>query len=119
MKAKISPINGQPVPRGRQFTPETAREARQRRTEKERREKSIRAAFLAMLEEPFADQETGAEAVAAAILSGAARGDPRLVTVALELCDENERREAEQVQADDPLSASLKALAAELEARKE
>lgn len=42
----VSPINGQPVPRGRPFTSETAREAAQKSNEKQALEKSLRECLL-------------------------------------------------------------------------
>jgi|GEM_PF-4535228 len=44
-KTAVSPVNGVPTPRGRPFTQETAREARQKRENKEKARKSITEAF--------------------------------------------------------------------------
>lgn len=42
----VSPINGQPVPRGKPFTSETAREAARKSNEKQALEKSLRECLL-------------------------------------------------------------------------
>ena len=88
----VSPVNGQPVPRGRQFTSETAREARAKRTAKERQAKSIKEAFVALMEREFTDEKgltkTGAELMAQAILKGAVNGNAKMVDIALALMDE-------------------------------
>lgn len=89
---KASPINGQPLPRGKQFTSETAREARQKRAEKERREKSITKAFLALMDKDFENERgekvTGAELMAEAILMGAAKNNAKMVELALAMTGE-------------------------------
>lgn len=90
---KVSPINGQPVPRGKPFTSETAREARLKRAEKERREKSITKAFLALMEETFTDKKTGktqsgAEVIAYSVLKGAMNNNAKMVEIALAIVGE-------------------------------
>ena len=42
----VSPINGQPLPKGRQFTSETAREAAKKSNEKQALERSLRKCLL-------------------------------------------------------------------------
>lgn len=42
----VSPINGQPVPRGKPFTSETAREAAQKSNEKQALERTLRECLL-------------------------------------------------------------------------
>lgn len=49
--AKVSPVNGQPVPRGRPFTSESAREANRARTEKHRARASVIASVQKKLSE--------------------------------------------------------------------
>ena len=104
----VSPINGQPLPRGRQFTSETAREARRKRTEKEQAAKSITAAFLQYMGECVAEDKdgnklTGAQAIAKSIIKGAMKGNAEMVKIALSLCgetpkiDENELIDAVRV----------------------
>lgn len=105
---KVSPINGQPLPRGRQFTSESAREARQKRTDKERAEKSITAAFLAYMSEIVARDKdgelTGAQAIAKSIIKGATRGNAEMVKIALAICGETP---AAKVQIDSGCLAEL------------
>lgn len=89
----VSPINGQPLPRGRQFTSETAREARRKRTEKEQRQKSITEAFKARMSHVFVDpktgqQRTGAEIIADSIIKGAMGGNAKMVEIALDIMGE-------------------------------
>lgn len=54
-----SPINGQPVPNGKLFTSETAREAAKKSAESRKRDKCITEAFLKLLTEQFTDAKTG------------------------------------------------------------
>lgn len=92
-KQAVSPVNGQPTPRGRQFTSETAREARRKRTEKENNRKSITAAFMQYMSEYVAkddqgNQITGAQAIARSIIKGASKGNAEMVKIALAICGE-------------------------------
>ena len=92
-KQAVSPVNGQPVPRGRQFTSETAREARRKRTEKENAQKSITAAFLqymgeVVLIEKDGTKLTGAQAIAKSIIRGATKGNAERVKIALAITGE-------------------------------
>ena len=89
----VSPVNGQPLPRGRQFTSETAREARRKRTEKEAAQKSITAAFMRLMAEVVTvdrngKEYTGAEAIANSIVKGATKGSAEMVKIALALTGE-------------------------------
>lgn len=92
-KQAVSPVNGQPLPRGRQFTSETAREARRKRTEKEQAQKSITAAFMQLMGEVVTvdkngRQYTGAQAIAQSIIKGAMKGNAEMVKIALAIAGE-------------------------------
>lgn len=89
----VSPRNGQPVPRGPKFTSETARKAREKRTQKEQAQKSITAAFLQCMVEVVAKdkdgtQLTGSQAIAKSIIRGAMKGNAEMVKIALALTGE-------------------------------
>ena len=89
----VSPVNGQPLPRGRQFTSETAREARAKRTAKEAAQKSITSAFLQYMGEVVAVEKdgtalTGAQAIAKSIIRGATKGNAEMVKIALAITGE-------------------------------
>lgn len=88
----VSPVNGQPLPRGKPFTSESAREARQKRTEAEKERKSIAAEFRKKLNETFTDDSgnrmSGAEIVAMSIIKGANNGNAKMVEIALGLLGE-------------------------------
>ena len=88
-------MNGQPVPDNRKyrFTSETAREARAKRTAKEKAQKSITAAFLQYMGEEIATGEngerlTGAQAIAKSIIKGASKGNAEMVKIALAITGE-------------------------------
>ena len=111
-----SPINGQPVPNGKLFTSETAREAAKKSAESRKRDKCITEAFLKLLTESFTDAKTGkthtgAEILANSILKGANNGNPKMVEIALALNGEtpsaNGKAAASEL-TDDPISAALK-----------
>ena len=89
---KTSPRNGQPLPRGKPFTRETAREAAQKRHANEAERRSIADAFRRCMQDTFTDKDgnefTGAELIAAAIMDGAATGNAKLVEIALGLMGE-------------------------------
>lgn len=92
-KQKVSPVNGVPVPRGRKFTSETAREANRKSVENRAARKSITAAFLKyMVEviatEPDGTEITGAQAIAKSIIKGATKGSAEMVKIALALTGE-------------------------------
>ena len=89
----ISPVNGQPTPRGKPFTSESAREAARKRNEKAAAQKSITAAFLRYMGEVVVKEKdgtelTGAQAVAMSIINGAYRGNAEMVKIALSLTGE-------------------------------
>lgn len=94
----VSPRNGQPVPRGRRFTPETAREAAKKSNEKQRQKRSITQAFLTLMAEQHTDSKGnklyGNEIIANAILQYAARGNPKMVEYALALTGETPKATA-------------------------
>ena len=92
-----SPVNGQPLPRGRQFTSETAREARLKRANDEAERKSIAKAFKrTMLDEhelkdPRSGvivKKTGAEIVADSIVRACQKGNANAMNIALALMGE-------------------------------
>ena len=92
-KQAVSPVNGQPVPAGRKFTSETAREAQRKRTEKERARKSITEAFKANMTKEFTDAKTGkvmtgAEIMAQSIINGAMHGNAKMIELALAITGE-------------------------------
>ena len=96
----VSPVNGQPLPRGRQFTSETAREARRKRTEKEAAQKSITAAFMKYMGEVVVTEKdgtmlTGAQAIAKSIIRGATKGNAEMVKIALDLTGETPTKKVE------------------------
>lgn len=89
----VSPVNGQPVPRGRKFTSETASEAARKGHEKRAAKKSISKAFAQLMGEPVLTDKngrtyTGAEAIANAIIKGAVNGNAKMVEIALALAGE-------------------------------
>lgn len=90
---KVSPVNGQPVPRGKQFTSETASEAARKGHQKRAAKKSITAAFLKYMGEIVAvekdgTQLTGAQAIAKSIIRGATKGNAEMVKIALAIAGE-------------------------------
>ena len=91
-KRPVSPVNGQPLPRGRPFTSETAREARQKRTKEDSERRSIARAFRERMTEKFRDENgnelTGAEIIAQSIIKGANAGNAKMVEIALALMGE-------------------------------
>ena len=88
----VSPVNGQPLPRGKPFTSETAREARQKRTQEEKERRSIAAAFRKNMNQVFrndkGEEMTGAEIIAQSIIKGANNGNAKMVEIALGLLGE-------------------------------
>ena len=88
----VSPINGQPLPRGKPFTSESAREARQKRTQEEKERRSIAAAFKKNMDHIFrndkGEEMTGAEIIAQSIIKGANNGNAKMVEIALSLLGE-------------------------------
>lgn len=109
---KVSPINGQPVPRGRPFTSETASEAARRGHEKRAAEKSITAAFLKYMREEIARDEngnplTGAQAIAKSIIKGASKGNAEMVKIALAITGETPAIKIEQTVIDETTRAAV------------
>lgn len=88
----VSPVNGQPLPRGKPFTSESAREARRKRTLNEQENRSIIKEFRKRMSQSFTDdkgnQMTGAEIIAQSIIKGANNGNAKMVEIALELMGE-------------------------------
>lgn len=94
----VSPINGQPLPVGKKFTSENAREMQKRSTAKKQREKSIQQAFLNILAESYQvkdktsgkpQEQSGAEILAAAIFKDAcSQHNHKFVELALSLAGE-------------------------------
>lgn len=92
-KRPVSPVNGQPTPRGKPFTSESAREAARKKNAKYAAQKSITAAFLELMSEIVTvdkngKQYTGAQAIAQSIVRGAMKGSPEMVKISLALCGE-------------------------------
>lgn len=107
----VSPVNGQPLPRGKPFTSESAREARRKRTEKEQQTKSITEAFKKRMNEEFKDAKTGrtmtgAEIIADSIIKGANNGNAKMVEIALALMGETPVKKVD-LGMDDPLVLML------------
>ena len=89
----VSPVNGQPLPRGRPFTSETAREAARKANANKAAKKSITAAFLQYMGEfvavePDGTRLTGAQAIAKSIIKGASKGNAEMVKIALAITGE-------------------------------
>lgn len=88
----VSPRNGQPLPRGKPFTRETAREAAQKSNKIQSERKSIAREFRKRMNEMFTDAEgnkmTGAEIIAVSIIKGANNGNAKMVEIALGLLGE-------------------------------
>ena len=91
----VSPVNGQPIPRGKPFTSETAREARQKRTKIEAERQSIAQAFrknmleLQTVKEGGKEvQRTGAEIIARSIMTACNKGNANAMNIALALMGE-------------------------------
>ena len=111
-KQPVSPVNGQPTPRGRPFTSETAREAQRKKTENEKAKKSITAAFLQYMGEHVAKDDhgnpiTGAQAIAKSIIKGASKGNAEMVKIALAITGETPAVKIEQTIIDDATRAAV------------
>lgn len=95
-KVIVSPINGQPLPKGRQFTSETAREARAKRATIENERKSIAEAFRKNMVSTHEMRDkngkiiekTGAEIIAEAIMVACNKGNANAMNIALGLMGE-------------------------------
>lgn len=88
----VSPVNGQPLPMGKQFTRENARDMQKRSTESKNEKRSIARAFRERLTAEFTDDKgnkmTGAEIIAMSIYKGANNGNAKMVEIALGLLGE-------------------------------
>ena len=91
----VSPVNGQPLPRGKPFTSESAREARRKRTRIESERQSIAQAFrknmleLQTVREGGKEvQRTGAEIIARSIMTACNKGNANAMNIALALMGE-------------------------------
>lgn len=88
----ISPVNGQPVPKGKQITSENAREMQKKSHQAITEKRSIARAFKERLTTEFTDSDgnkmTGAEIIAMSIFKGANDGNARMVEIALGLIGE-------------------------------
>lgn len=88
----VSPVNGQPLPRGKPFTSETAREAARKSNKVKSERASIVAAFRKNLNKVFTNrggaEMTGAEIIAQSIFKGADNGNAKMVEIALALIGE-------------------------------
>lgn len=94
-KRPVSPINGQPLPRGKPFTRETAREAAQKSNRVQAERKSIAAAFMKEMvslqtvkENGREVERTGAEIIARSILTACNKGNANAMNIALGLMGE-------------------------------
>lgn len=85
-------VTGEKRSRGRPFTSETARQARQIRTEKDKQTASVLNAFKKLASSTITDKQgnerVGAEVIAQAIFKGCVEGNARLIEVALGLLGE-------------------------------
>lgn len=93
----VSPINGQPLPRGKPFTSDSAREARQKRTKADSERASIAEAFRKQMRETFMVhdkrtgkqvEKTGAEVIADSIIQACSKGNANAMNIALGLLGE-------------------------------
>lgn len=87
-----SPRNGQPLPRGKPFTSETAREATLKSHKVQKEKKSIVQEFRKRINQTFKDSQgnemTGAAIIAQSIINGANNGNAKMVEIALALLGE-------------------------------
>lgn len=110
---KFSPINGIPLPKGRPFTSETAREARRKRTNIEKDRRSIAESFKKNMAELHnvrdgkgnIIQKTGAEIIAESIMKACDKGNANAMNIALALLGE---KPAEKVAIMAPSSEVIK-----------
>ena len=106
-KRPVSPVNGQPLPRGKPFTSETAREARRKRAEEEADRRSIAEAFKKNMRELHTIKEngkvkqyTGAEIIARSIMTACNKGNANAMNIALALMGEKPAENINIVSAD-------------------
>ena len=85
-------MNGQPVPKGRQFASDNARENQKKAMKSIREKRSIANAFRERLTMEFTDDKgnkmSGAEIIAMSIFKGANNGNAKMVEIALGLLGE-------------------------------
>lgn len=113
--AKVSPVNGQPVPRGRPFTSESAREANRTRTEKHRARASVTASVRKKLPETVEGADgTKAEAVADAIIDGSIAGNVKMIELLLAIIGEDPAQRIEVSAMDPAARAEVDRLIAEV-----
>lgn len=88
----VSPRNGQPLPRGKPFAGERAREAAQKSAKVRAEKRSIAQEFRKRMNQTFQDENgnemTGAEIIAQSIIKGANNGNAKMVEIALGLMGE-------------------------------
>lgn len=106
-KRPVSPINGQPLPRGKPFTRETAREAAQKSNRVQAERKSIAAAFMKEMvslqtvkENGREVERTGAEIIARSILTACNKGNANAMNIALALMGEKPAESINLITAD-------------------
>lgn len=91
-KGEITLKNGNKQSKGREFTSETAREARMKRTIKERNEKSITEAVKKLISQEWEDKNgkkaCGADIIAQTIFTQAQKGNTRMVEFLVALIGE-------------------------------
>lgn len=88
----VSPRNGNPVPRGKPYTSETAREAALKSSKVRAEKRSIAQEFRKRINQTFKDENgnemTGAAIIAQSIIKGANNGNAKMVEIALALIGE-------------------------------
>lgn len=115
--ASKSPINGQPTPRGKPFTSETAREARRKRTEKEQARVSVSEPVLRMLGEKIKAKDgsemTAAEGIARKIIGLALSGNKDMINLVLALLGETPSTKVEVATIDPDVAVDVEKLVKE------
>lgn len=119
----VSPVNGQPLPKGRPFTSESAREARRKRTNVDMERRSIAESFKKNMSElhTVTDkrtghqvQKTGAEIIADSIMAACNKGNANAMNIALALMGE---KPAESLNINTPDPAVMEEVRAFLEGK--
>jgi len=91
-EGKFSPINGQPLPRGKPFTSETAREAARKSNAKQKANASITEEFRKLVNEFQTDKKgnkmLGAEILAKSLFQGCLNGNTKAMELAIALMGE-------------------------------
>lgn len=107
-EGKVSPINGQPLPRGKPFTSETAREARQIRTANDKAKASVQEEFKKLVNQVQVDkkgnQMLGAEVLAKSLFNGCVNGNIKAIELALLIMGE---KPAEKIMVSTPDSETI------------